>query len=123
MTEQAKAYTVRKDNSISYRGNFYSLPYDTYQGRGTKVLLNVQDNDLVISNLEQQQLRRHELCSGVGQKIINNDHRRDKNKGISELKEQFCSLISSKGKAGQLIDNIRADKPRYLRDQLVILNR
>jgi transposase len=76
---KAEPYTVRKDNSVSFKGNLYSLPYDSYKGRGTKVEVKQQDGQLVILTPAGQELCRHTICTGVGQKIINNDHRRDKN--------------------------------------------
>jgi hypothetical protein len=118
---KAEPYTVRKDNSFSFKGNLYSLPYDTYKGRGTKVALMQQDGLLVIFNGQQQELCRHTISTGVGQKIINNDHRRDKNQGLRELEDQFCSLTGEPEKARALITAIRQDKPRYVRDQLLLL--
>ena len=118
---KAEPYTVRKDNSFSFKGNLYSLPYDTYQGRGTKVALMQQDDSLIIFDSQQQELCRHAICTGVGQKIINNDHRRDKNQGIRELEDQFCSLTREPEKAKALVTAIRQDKPRYVRDQLLLL--
>src|SRR5690606_10309725 len=99
----------------------YSLPYDTYKGRGTKVALMQQDGSLIIFDSQQQELCRHTICTGVGQKIINNDHRRDKNQGIRELEDQFCSLTREPEKAKALVTAIRQDKPRYVRDQLLLL--
>lgn len=37
--EEAPLYTVRKDNTISYKGNFYRVPYGTYNGKGSEVSL------------------------------------------------------------------------------------
>lgn len=116
-----QAYTVRKDNSFSYKGNLYSLPYDTYKGRGTKIELRQQDGQLLIFNPQQKELCRHTIVTGVGQKVINNDHRRDKNHGLRELEEQFCKLTEETEKAKALIAAIRQDKPRYVRDQLLML--
>lgn len=121
VAQQQRPYTVRKDNSISYKGNFYSLPYDTYAGRGTKVLLSVQNNVLIIADEHGQHLCDHVLCDGVGQKVINNDHRRNKNLAITALAEQFSAMVRDKEKALHFIGLIRADKPRYIRDQLIIL--
>lgn len=118
---QAVAYTVRKDNSISYKGNLYSLPYQTYQGRGTKVLLAVRDNQLVVCDQKHKEICRHTLIAGVGQKVINHDHRRDKNRGIAELQERFCTMTPEPAIARELIELIRQDKPRYVRDQLLLL--
>lgn len=118
---QHKPYTVRKDNSISYKGNLYSLPFDTYKGRGTKILLTLRDNVLIIADDQQNELCQHAVCDGVGQKIINNDHRRIKNQGIAELQQQFCILVTDQQKAFAFTNSIRSDKPRYIRDQLLIL--
>ncbi|WP_315814078.1 IS21 family transposase [Paraflavitalea speifideaquila] len=114
-------YAVRKDNSFSYKGNFYSLPSSTYQGRGSQVLLARQGTCIVVYNLEHQELCRHLISSGSGEKIINNDHRRDKSPAIQELEDQFCSLVSDAEAAGRFISAIRQDKPRYIRDQLLLL--
>jgi hypothetical protein len=114
-------YTVRKDNSFSYKGNFYSLPGGTYKGRGSKVLLEKQGTCIVIYDLGHKELCRHLVSTGRGGKIINNDHRREKSQAIIELEDQFCSLLADPSKGRQLVSAIRQDKPRYVRDQLMIL--
>ncbi len=43
-------YTVRKDNAISYKGNFYSLPLGTYKGKGSLVALRVEGTSLIITD-------------------------------------------------------------------------
>ena len=112
---------VRIDNSFSYMGNFYSLPSATYKGRGSKVLLEKQGTHIVIYDLDHRELCRHKESSSSGEKIINNDHRRDKNLGIKELEDQFCKLAKEPQKAIQFMEAIHQDKPRYVRDQLQIL--
>ena len=121
--KQASAleYAVRKDNSFSYKGNFYSLPGGTYKGRGSKVLLEKEGSSIVLYDLRRLELCRHLVCTGRGEKIINNDHRREKSKAITELQDQFYSLVTEPEKARQLVAAIRRDKPRYIRDQLSIL--
>ncbi len=118
---EAVPYTVRIDNSFSYKGNFYSLPSATYKGRGTKVLLEKQENYVVIYDLQHRELCRHTVSLGRGEKIINNDHKRPKGVAIAELEDQFCALVNDPEKATQLVAAIRQDKPRYIRDQLLIL--
>jgi hypothetical protein len=119
--EPALEYAVRKDNSFSYKGNFYSLPSGTYKGRGSKVLLEKEGSSIVLYDLRHLELCRHLVCTARGEKIINNDHRREKSKGITELQDQFYSLVTEPEKARQLVAAIREDKPRYIRDQLSIL--
>jgi hypothetical protein len=117
----AVEYTVRKDNSFSYKGNFYSLPAGTYQGRDSKVLLEKQGTCIVLYDLQHRELCRHLVSAGRGEKIINNDHRRQKSQAVKELEDQFCSLLADPSKGRQLVSAIRRDKPRYIRDQLMIL--
>lgn len=38
-------YKVRKDNTISYKSNFYTLPLNTYQGADTTVFLSVENEN------------------------------------------------------------------------------
>lgn len=114
-------YAVRKDNSFSYRGNFYSLPSGSYQGRGSQVLLERLGNCIVLYNLQHQELCRHLVSTGCGQKVINNDHRREKGQAIQELEDQFCTMVGIAASARLLIAAIRQDKPRYIRDQLLLL--
>ncbi len=45
---QSVLYTVRKDNTISWKSNLYSLPLGTYTGRGAQVSVQLQDHELVI---------------------------------------------------------------------------
>ena len=116
------AYAVRKDNSFSYKGNFYSLPCGTYQGRGSQVLLERQGDQVVLYSLEKLELCRHKVHTGSGEKIINNDHRREKSQSIKELEDQFYNhLNSAADEARQLVTAIRQEKPRYIRDQLLLL--
>lgn len=117
----AVEYTVRKDNSFSYKGNFYSLPAGTYKGRGSKVLLEKQSTCIILYDLQHRELCRHLVSAGRGEKIINNDHRREKSQAIVELADRFCSLLADPQKGRQLVAAIRQDKPRYIRDQLMIL--
>lgn len=36
-------YTIRKDNSISFKGNFYSLPLGTHKGNGSRVNVKAEE--------------------------------------------------------------------------------
>lgn len=114
-------YAVRKDNSFSYKGNFYSLPAGTYQGRGSEVLLEKQGVWIIVYTQDHAELCRHLVSSGRGEKIINNHHRRAMSPAITELQDRFCARMTHPGQGRQLIEAIRSDKPRYVRDQLLIL--
>lgn len=115
-------YAVRKDNSVSFRGNFYSLPLGTYQGKGTAVSLLVQGGMLVISHPEKGlELCRHAIPSGKGQKIINTDHKRDKTGTVAEKIRQASQLFTDRAKALEWLERVAAEKPRYVRDQMALV--
>lgn len=120
-TQQRMVYTVRKDNSISYKGNFYSLPLGTYSGKGSKVELAVQENSLLIYEPGGKLLCTHACCPGKGQKIINNDHKREKGPGIDMLIQQVCQGLEDPGQGHAFIKVVRTDKPRYIRDQVLLM--
>lgn len=115
-------YAVRKDNSISYKGNFYSLPLGTYQGKGTLVALRIEQGYLIISDQHgQQEICRHKLAMGKGAKVTNTDHKRDKTAAIDEMILQVGALFTDALKGKEWLDMIRRDKPRYIRDQLIMI--
>jgi len=122
MEEQAYiSYTVRKDNTISWKSNFYSLPLGTYKGRGTCVLVGIDDKELVIQDMDKKELCRH-ICSVLqGQKILQTDHGRDKSQAIWEMMQEFAALFEDSEEALGWVYKIKADKPRYIRDQIQLL--
>ena len=46
--EQYMARKLRKDNTVTYRGNFYSVPVGTYKGPDSGVLLIIKEEKLQI---------------------------------------------------------------------------
>jgi transposase len=116
------AYTVRKDNAISYKGNLYSLPKGTYQGKETHVALRIEQGYLIITDLQDNhEIGRHLIASGRGKKIINTDHRRDKTAAIDEMIDHVVTLFPQAEKARQWLSAIRKHKPRYIRDQILVI--
>lgn len=115
------AYTVRKDNTISWKSNLYSLPLGTYIGRGAQVMVQKQQGDLVIFHVQGNELCRHMIALGKGLKIINTDHKRDKSTAIDEMINQFCALLENPESGKAWLSAIRMTKPRYVRDQLLII--
>lgn len=114
-------YSVRKDNMISWKSNLYSLPLGSYTGRGSQVSVNHDNGHLVICALDKTELCRHAISGGTGLKIINTDHKRDKTSALEEMTAEVCKLISDGESLRLFIGAIRTDKPRYLRDQLILL--
>lgn len=111
-------YAVHKDNKISYKGNLYSLPFGTYKGKNTKVMLKVAGAELIVIDEKYGELCRHEISLLKGQKIISSNHKRDTNTAIVEMMGEFSELMPNKLQALDWVDRIRNHKPRYIRDQI-----
>ena len=114
-------YKVRKDNTISYKGNFYTLPLNTYQGSDTTVLLKTDTEKLYLYDKENKLLTTHVLCNERGQTVRNTDHRRDKSQSLEVLKAEVSELFKSVPLYEVFIEQLSVRKQRYLRDNLLLL--
>lgn len=121
--QEAVLYTVRKDNTISFKSNLYSLPLGTYVGRGTQVAVRIENDMLQISTSAGEVICSHRMALGRGLKIINTDHKRDKSSAIEELVERVSALTPVPSLAKEWLRTIYAAKPRYVRDQLLMIKK
>ena len=116
-------YQVRKDNTVPIQGNRYTVPRGTYKGPHTYVGVNkLPDNRLIIFELESnKELAHYEIPETKGNLVGNNNHKRDYSKKIVQLTEKTVSYFSDNEKAATFIENIQKEKPRYIRDQLALI--
>jgi transposase len=115
-------YTVRKDNTISWKGNLYSLPWGTYTGRGCMVSVRAeQDTLLIFDPTGNHPVCTHRVPTGRGIKVINTDHKRDKSGAIDTLILHLCNRFDNLMAAKEWLDAVRAAKSRYSRDQLLLI--
>jgi len=116
-------YRVRKDNTVLIKGNRYSVPTGTYQGPDTSVRVVKNDNNqYIILALEKDiELARHDIPKDKGNLIQNNDHKRKKSQKIPALMKEVICSFQDKEKAIDFVNRIREDKPRYIRDQLLLI--
>jgi len=115
--------TVQKDNVIKYKSNRYSVPLGTYRPRGNNtVFIEIQEEELIISAAPQGEiLAKHRLCHGKGELIKNRQHTRDRSKGIQAYKETIIRQFSDQEKAELFIHEVAVRYPRYVRDQLQVI--
>ncbi|WP_274856641.1 Mu transposase domain-containing protein [Bacillus methanolicus] len=115
--------TVHKDNVIKYKSNRYSLPLGTYRPRGDNtVYVEIQEEELIIRREPHGEvLARHPLCHGKGELIKNRQHTRDRSKGIQAYKETVIRQFKDQEKAEQFIHEVGIRYPRYIRDQLQVI--
>jgi transposase len=112
---------VRKDNTILYNSNRYSVPLGTYRP-GKKLFVTDDDDNIVLTDPETSQVAAtHKIHHGRGQLIQNNNHLRDHTDKISGLQAHVLELMGDSQDARRLLDMIKRDKPRYSRDQFLLI--
>ena len=114
-------YTVRKDNTISWKGNFYTLPSGTYKGRGTQVRVSKDNATIVISDQANNYICTQIISTGKGNLVRNTDHKREKSAGITQMITDISCMFTNPELAVSYMEGIRAEKPRYVRDQLILI--
>jgi len=115
------AYNVRKDNTVSFRGNFYSLPLGTYTGKSTKILLEAKDGKLYLYNADNQLITAHDIHYGKGEQIRNSGHWRDHSQSIAERTKSVLEQLGGSPNARLYLEGIRLDKSRYYNDNLTVI--
>ncbi len=113
-----RSYKVRKDNTIAYRGCFYSLPSGTYKNRETSILLESKDEKLFIYSSDKELIASHNISIIKGEFIRNTDHVRAKSKTIQENREKVLEILGTNETTELFLDLLKKDKPRYYRDNL-----
>ena len=114
-----KLYTVRKDNTISWKGNFYALPPGTFKGRGTEVQVCREDCSLVITSCSGTPLCVKTISNEKGKLVGYLDHRREnKTDKIEKMISDISSMFTQPLLALEYLGNIQKEKPRYIRDQI-----
>lgn len=117
--DKLKPYIVRKDNTIAFRGCFYSLPLGSYKAAGCKALLGIEDDQLhIYEESSGKQIAQHGISPIKGILIQNTDHKRLKSESIKEMEDKVLTLFDYDVKAALYLDLLNRDKPRYYRDNL-----
>lgn len=118
-----QVYHLRKDNSIAYKGNFYTVPKGIYQGKGTQVWVEVKEQKITIYDGQKKVLACYGLCLDKGKIITNTDHARDKSGKIKALMEETAQQFTDTEKALEYFTALQKSKGRYIRDQLQLIRK
>lgn len=110
--------TVRKDNTIIYDSNRYSLPLGTYN-TNPEVQLEIADGNLRILTVFGDLLCEHRISTGRGLLIQNKSHLRDRTTALDELQDSLDEQMNCL--ATEFLQRIREEKSRYARDQFRLL--
>ena len=120
--ESIVTLTVRKDNTVLYRGNRYSVPLGTYRP-GRNLVFKEQGNVLLFCDEGGSLVAEHRLCKDKGKLIKNNHHRRDTSQSVREIQKATLLMLGDTLAAQQLLEEIQKQKPRYARDQYALLRK
>jgi len=120
--ENPKEYLVRKDNTIMYKYNFYTLPAGTYKNKGTYVFVNVTGRELDIYDKETgKTITKHTVALTKGKTIINPEHRRKNKNKVDNLEKEILSILDNADIATRYLNRTNELKPRYYYDSLKII--
>lgn len=122
--EVAIERTIRKDNTVMYQSNRYSVPFGSYDAHGRQVVLKVNDDNLTI--IDQQTgkiLSEHQISTASGKLIQRSSDRRNRSVGIPKLMAQVVQSFTDQTAAYQFTKQLHQKYPRYIRDQLQVILR
>lgn len=110
--------TVRKDNTILYCSNRYSLPLGTYT-KNPEVEIAVNDGLLTVYTVKGDKICDHRLCEGRGCLIQNHNHLRDRETPLNEMQSKMTELFGAKTEL--FFVTLKQEKHRYFRDQCSVI--
>lgn len=116
---KTQSYKVRKDNTVMYRSNYYSLPLGTYTGSESCVLLEAHDTQLHIYSFENEFICSHTLSAEQGKTIRNTDHKRPKSETLEKYEYDVLNLLGNSEIAKKYLAALHQNKSRYYRDNLM----
>jgi hypothetical protein len=120
-SEPYKSYKVRKDNTICYKSNYYSLPLGTYQNQDSFILMQLKDPEILIFDKHKNQICTHVLSNKRGKVIRNTDHKREKSKTLEGLVKSVIEYFGDKPIIHNYLALLQKNMSRYYRDNLQYL--
>lgn len=112
-------YYVHKSNVIIYHSNRYSVPSNTFQGLGTKVWVNIQNDVMEIYNKDTgKQIASHTISHERGKLFTIPSHRLVHRSTANKLEQKIILYCNNDNLAKIWIENLYEDKPRYYTSNL-----
>lgn len=116
-SDEILSRTVRKDNTILFCSNRYSLPLDTFNTHKT-VNVEVSDERIKICTVTSDLLAEHPLCREKGKLIKSDSHRHERDKKVQERLDKTVSLLGEEFR--EYLGFLCMSKPRYVKEQLAL---
>lgn len=111
---------VRKNNTIRYNSNRYSVPIGTYTNCKAVSVQEI-DGTLEIYDPAGNFIAKHSLATSPGDLVRNNNHGRDTTEKIDKLMAEALNALGNTPQAEAFLQTIKRKRGRYIRDQLQIV--
>ncbi len=107
---------VDKTGLFSYKSNKYSAPY-LYQRK--EILINTDGEILqIFDSKTMEKIGTHKIAVGKVRPIINNNHFRDYEKLLEELKNELIQLLQNYENNEEFVERLIVENKRNPRDQI-----
>ncbi len=116
-----KSIKIRKDNTVQYKTNFYSLPIGTYKNQNSKILIQIKDDEILLFDSEKKHICTHLLSLKKGKIIRNADHQRMKSKTLESLVNSVLGIFGDNAITLNYLQLLQKNMSRYYRDNLQYL--
>lgn len=111
--------SVRKDNTVVYKSNRYSLPIGTFNKEPEVGLREVEGKLQIWQGFGDYMIYEHHLCHDKGKLIKARDHGRNREESLDKFEQRAVILIDESYRP--FVMDVRKSKPRYFRDQLSLM--
>lgn len=121
-TGQMGIYTVRKDNTIHYKGCFYSVPVRTYINDKSECYVEEKDGMLLIySQQTGKQIGMHKIPIEKGEFVLQPGHHTVNQYKYPELEERIYKHIGKDDFVRTYLQCMRKERPRHYCDSLRLI--
>jgi len=111
--------SVRKDNTVIYKSNRYSLPLGTFNKEPEVGLKEIDGKLQIWQGFGDYMIYEHHLCNDKGKLIKAKDHSRNREESLDKFEEKAVLLLGDSYRP--FLNEVRKSKPRYFRDQLSLM--
>ena len=113
--EESITRSVRKDNTVLYLSNRYSVPQGTF-GKENDVILRAEGEKLIIEQVFGDYIiAEHTISMEKGQLIKLPSHRKNHEQSASRYLHNLCEIFGQEYQ--RYFETMRVLKPRYFKDQ------
>lgn len=112
------AYKLRKDNTLLYKSNYYTVPTGTYNDKESIVEVKEENGVLNIFDKNRCMIAKHYVSVQKGKTISKSDHRRDKSTSMNEKIEILYHKLERDEGCIDYLQKLKEKKPRNIHDEL-----